>query len=367
MNLNVDLMINSLPLLIVGAGITIQITAISVGLGLIIGMFVGIARICNVKVLRALAAVYIDFLRGTPLLVQIFLIYFALPMVVGQRVDPFIAAITACGINSGAYIAEIFRAGIQAIDEGQMEAGRSLGMSWVQTMRYIIVPQAFKNIVPPLGNEFIALLKDSSLVSVIGFEELRCMNLLEVPTSGSVVVDGMDLTGDANINKAREEIGMVFQRFNLFPHMTVLKNITLAPMKVRNISQEEAEKTARELLERVGLGDKADAYPPQLSGGQQQRVAIARALAMKPKVMLFDEPTSALDPEMVNEVLDVMKSLANEGMTMAVVTHEMGFAREVGDRLLFVDGGTIIEQGDPREVFENPKEERTKLFLSKVL
>ena len=196
---------------------------------------------------------------------------------------------------------------------------------------------------------------------------LRCMNLLEVPTSGSVVVDGMDLTGDADINKAREEIGMVFQRFNLFPHMTVLKNITLTPMKVRNISQEEAEKTARELLERVGLGDKADAYPPQLSGGQQQRVAIARALAMKPKVMLFDEPTSALDPEMVNEVLDVMKSLANEGMTMAVVTHEMGFAREVGDRLLFVDGGTIIEQGDPREVFENPKEERTKLFLSKVL
>lgn len=196
---------------------------------------------------------------------------------------------------------------------------------------------------------------------------LRCMNLLEAPTSGSVVVDGMDLTGDADINKAREEIGMVFQRFNLFPHMTVLKNITLAPMKVRNISREEAEKTAQELLERVGLGDKADAYPPQLSGGQQQRVAIARALAMKPKVMLFDEPTSALDPEMVNEVLDVMKSLANEGMTMAVVTHEMGFAREVGDRLLFVDGGTIIEQGDPREVFENPKEERTKLFLSKVL
>ena len=196
---------------------------------------------------------------------------------------------------------------------------------------------------------------------------LRCMNLLEVPTSGSVVVDGMDLTGGADINKAREEIGMVFQRFNLFPNMTVLKNITLAPMKVRNISKAEAEKTARELLGRVGLADKADAFPPQLSGGQQQRVAIARALAMKPKVMLFDEPTSALDPEMVNEVLDVMKNLANEGMTMAVVTHEMGFAREVGDRLLFVDGGTIIEQGAPKDVFENPQEERTKLFLSKVL
>ena len=189
MNLNVDLMINSLPLLIVGAGITIQITAISVGLGLIIGMFVGIARICNVKVLRALATVYIDFLRGTPLLVQIFLIYFALPMVVGQRVDPFIAAITACGINSGAYIAEIFRAGIQAIDEGQMEAGRSLGMSWVQTMRYIIVPQAFKNVIPPLGNEFIALLKDSSLVSVIGFEELtRRGQLIIARTYGSLEI-----------------------------------------------------------------------------------------------------------------------------------------------------------------------------------
>lgn len=189
MNFNVDLMINSLPLLIVGAGITVQITAISVGLGLVIGMFVGIARICHVKVLRALATVYIDFLRGTPLLVQIFLIYFALPMVVGQRVDPFIAAITACGINSGAYIAEIFRAGIQAIDEGQMEAGCSLGMTWVQTMRYIIVPQAFKNIVPPLGNEFIALLKDSSLVSVIGFEELtRRGQLIIARTYGSLEI-----------------------------------------------------------------------------------------------------------------------------------------------------------------------------------
>lgn len=189
MNLNVDLMVSSIPLLIAGAGITIQITAISVGLGLIIGMFVGIARICNVKLLRFLAAVYIDFLRGTPLLVQIFLIYFALPMVLGQRVDPFIAAIAACGINSGAYIAEIFRAGIQAIDEGQMEAGRSLGMTWVQTMRYIIVPQAFKNIVPPLGNEFIALLKDSSLVSVIGFEELtRRGQLIIARTYGSLEI-----------------------------------------------------------------------------------------------------------------------------------------------------------------------------------
>ena len=196
---------------------------------------------------------------------------------------------------------------------------------------------------------------------------LRCMNHLEEPTAGEVIVDGITLSSEANINKVREEVGMVFQRFNLFPHMTVLQNIMLAPTKVKNVARDEAEKTARELLARVGLAEKADAYPDNLSGGQQQRVAIARALAMRPKVMLFDEPTSALDPEMVGEVLDVMRALANEGMTMVVVTHEMGFAREVGDRLLFVDEGRIIESGVPLEVFEHPKEERTRSFLSKVL
>ncbi len=196
---------------------------------------------------------------------------------------------------------------------------------------------------------------------------LRCMNLLEVPTDGTIVVNGHDITHGADINKVREEIGMVFQRFNLFPHMTVLDNIILAPVKVKGMSVEEASIIGRELLDRVGLLDKADAYPEQLSGGQQQRVAIARSLAMKPKMMLFDEPTSALDPEMVKEVLDVMKDLAVEGMTMAVVTHEMGFAREVGDRLIFVDGGKILEDGDPREIFENPRNERTKLFPSKIL
>jgi len=196
---------------------------------------------------------------------------------------------------------------------------------------------------------------------------LRCMNYLEEPTSGKVTVAGTPLDGEANINKVREEVGMVFQRFNLFPHMTALENIMLAPLKVKKVSKEEAEKKARELLERVGLADKADNYPSQLSGGQQQRVAIARALAMEPKVMLFDEPTSALDPEMVGEVLDVMRSLAKEGMTMAIVTHEMGFAREVADRVLFIDGGGILEQGTPAEIFEHPQQERTKSFLSKVL
>ena len=196
---------------------------------------------------------------------------------------------------------------------------------------------------------------------------LRCINFLEEPTDGTITVDGIPMDSDANINKVREEVGMVFQRFNLFPHMTVLDNITLAPMKVRKVERSRAEQTAQDLLDRVGLGDKSDAYPNQLSGGQQQRVAIARALAMQPKVMLFDEPTSALDPEMVGEVLDVMQRLAETGMTMVIVTHEMGFAREVGTRLLFVDGGYIVEQGKPREVFENPKEERTKAFLSKIL
>ena len=195
---------------------------------------------------------------------------------------------------------------------------------------------------------------------------LRCINYLEEPTSGEIVVDGMKL-GETDINKVRAEVGMVFQRFNLFPHMTALDNITLAPMKVRGISREEAEEVAQHLLAKVGLADRAAAYPEQLSGGQQQRVAIARALAMKPKVMLFDEPTSALDPEMVKEVLEVMKELAREGMTMAVVTHEMGFAREVGDRVLFVDQGVILEEGTPEEIFSHPKEERMRAFLSKIL
>lgn len=196
---------------------------------------------------------------------------------------------------------------------------------------------------------------------------LRCINYLEEPTEGEIVVDGIPLTNQANINKVREEVGMVFQRFNLFPHMTVMENIILAPMKVRKMSKDEAKKIAQDLLTKVGLADKASAYPEQLSGGQQQRVAIARALAMRPKIMLFDEPTSALDPEMIKEVLDVMKALAHEGMTMVVVTHEMGFAREVGDRILFIDEGRIVEEGTPEAVFNNAKEERTKLFLSKIL
>ncbi|MBR4548883.1 MAG: amino acid ABC transporter ATP-binding protein [Oscillospiraceae bacterium] len=203
---------------------------------------------------------------------------------------------------------------------------------------------------------------------------LRSLNLLEVPTAGSIVFEGVDITKKRghdgkklDIDKHRQKMGMVFQHFNLFPHKTILQNMTLAPIKVKGVPQAEAERKARELLERVGLGDRADAYPIQLSGGQKQRVAIVRALAMEPDVMLFDEPTSALDPEMVGEVLDVMKRLAKQGMTMVVVTHEMGFAREVGNRVIFMDEGKILEENSPAELFAHPQNPRLQDFLSKVL
>ncbi len=197
---------------------------------------------------------------------------------------------------------------------------------------------------------------------------LRCLNLLELPTGGQILFDGVDITDkNCNINLHRQKMGMVFQHFNLFPHMTILKNMTIAPMQLLHKSKEEAEKTALELLGRVGLADRANAYPSQLSGGQKQRVAIVRALAMQPEVMLFDEPTSALDPEMVGEVLEVMQELAKSGMTMVVVTHEMGFAREVADRVLFMADGKLLEEGTPDEIFTNPKSERLRDFLAKVL
>ena len=217
-------------------------------------------------------------------------------------------------------------------------------------------------------------IKDGEVLVVIGPSGsgkstfLRCLNLLEIPTSGSIFFEGKNITDkNIDINKVREEMGMVFQSFNLFNNLNIIDNITLAPKLVKNMKEEEAKEIAKKLLQRVGLPDKENSYPSELSGGQKQRIAIARALAMNPKVMLFDEPTSALDPEMVGEVLDLMKDLAKDGMTMVVVTHEMGFAREVGNRILFMDQGQIIERGAPKEVFQNPKEERTKSFLAKVL
>ena len=219
-----------------------------------------------------------------------------------------------------------------------------------------------------------SLIRKGEVVVVIGPSGsgkstfLRCLNLLEQPTEGEIIFEGVNITSkENNINLYRQKMGMVFQQFNLFPHLTVMENITLAPMKLKNLSKEDAEEKAFGLLKRVGLEDKAANYPSQLSGGQKQRIAIVRALAMSPDVMLFDEPTSALDPEMVGEVLDVMKELAADGMTMVVVTHEMGFAKEVGDRVLFMDDGKIVEEAKPIELFTNPKHPRTKEFLAKVL
>lgn len=219
-----------------------------------------------------------------------------------------------------------------------------------------------------------AQVKKGDIIAIIGPSGsgkstfLRCINKLEEPTSGHIYIKNQDIMSDnTDINLIRQKVGMVFQHFNLFPHKTVMENLTLAPMKLKNLSQEEAEKKALILLEKVGLKDKASAYPNQLSGGQKQRIAIARALAMEPEVMLFDEPTSALDPEMIKEVLDVMRELAQEGMTMLIVTHEMGFAKNVANRIFFMDRGTILEDTTPTELFSNPKHERTQEFLNKVL
>ncbi|MFB3171239.1 amino acid ABC transporter ATP-binding protein [Neobacillus sp. 179-C4.2 HS] len=236
-----------------------------------------------------------------------------------------------------------------------------------------------KNLRKSFGNlevlkDINAEVKEKEVICVIGPSGsgkstfLRCLNRLEEITGGQVVINGHDITDKkVDLNKVRQEVGMVFQQFNLFPHMTVLENITLGPVKIHSTEKTAAEKIALELLDKVGLREKANSYPGELSGGQKQRVAIARALAMNPKIMLFDEPTSALDPEMVGDVLEVMKQLAKEGMTMVVVTHEMGFAREVGDRVIFMDGGYIVEENEPNALFGNPQHERTKAFLSKVL
>ncbi|WP_026573917.1 amino acid ABC transporter ATP-binding protein [Bacillus sp. UNC438CL73TsuS30] len=236
-----------------------------------------------------------------------------------------------------------------------------------------------KNLRKSFGNlevlkDINAEIKEKEVICVIGPSGsgkstfLRCLNRLEEISGGEVVINGHNITDPKiNINKVRQEVGMVFQQFNLFPHKTVLENITLGPIKILSMDKAEAEKIALELLNKVGLKEKANSYPGELSGGQKQRVAIARALAMNPKIMLFDEPTSALDPEMVGDVLEVMKQLAKEGMTMVVVTHEMGFAREVGDRVIFMDGGYIVEENEPNQLFGDPQHERTKAFLSKVL
>ena len=462
-----------------GVGTTLLVTAIALALGIVLGSVVALVRVAHdqqrpgrrnpvLGFFNIICEIYTTIIRGTPMMVQ--LLIMSMVIFANSRNFTMVGAL-ALGINSGAYVSEIIRGGLMAVDPGQMEAGRSLGLNYMTTMVVIIIPQAIRAVLPALGNEFIVLLKDTSLITVIGGKELlyaaqgimnrtyepmfpllgdaliylvlvmlftrllakferrllkvtdkilevrgltktyggekkpgakqptptldvlkgididiyrgdvvcligpsgcgkstflRCLNRLEIPTSGSVKFEGTEVD-DAHIDAVRQKMGMVFQHFNLFPHLTVKQNLCLAPELLKLKSKEEASKRAEELLARVGLSDKANVFPKSLSGGQQQRIAIARALAMDPDVILFDEPTSALDPEMVGEVLELMKELAHTGITMLVVTHEMGFAREVSNRVIFIDDGKIQEDEPPQELFTNPKHPRLKAFLSKML
>ena len=433
---------------------TLYVTAIALTIGVVLGSVVALVRVAHdqqrrghhdpaLAVANAVCKLYATVIRGTPMMVQMLIM--SMVIFANSRNFTMVGAL-ALGINSGAYVSEIIRGGLMAVDPGQMEAGRSLGLNYMTTMVLIVIPQAIRSVLPALGNEFIVLLKDTSLITVIGGKELlyaaqgimnrtyepmfplfgvalmylilvmiftwllgklvkdlkknyngldvlkgidltinkgdvvclvgpsgcgkstflRCLTRLEEPDGGTVMLDGKEIT-ERDIDATRAQMGMVFQHFNLFPHLTVKKNITLAPVRLGRMSQAAADKQAMELLERIGLADKADVYPNMLSGGQKQRIAIVRALAMNPEVLLFDEPTSALDPEMVGEVLELMKELARDGMTMVVVTHEMGFAREVANRVIFIDEGVIKVDKPPQEFFENPDNPRLKAFLSKVL
>ena len=442
---------------------TVSLSFLTVVFGFLLALVLALMRMSRVKPLSIFASIYVEVFRATPMLVQLFIIYYivfggvSLPsfkLFGFIRFERCLPGVISLALNSAAYLSEIIRAGIQSIDPGQSEAARSLGLTRRQTLQSIVLPQAIKNILPAIANEFVTIIKESSICYTIGVQEimsavnsvksatfsigepliiaacvyfcltfptskiiqynviisvqnlckyfkkdairaldgisvdirqgdviaaigpsgsgkstfLRSLNLLETPTSGSILFHGVDITQKkVNIDQLRQKMGMVFQHFNLFPHRTILQNMTLAPEKVLRMPREMATEKALQLLRRVGLEDRADAYPIQLSGGQKQRVAIVRALMMEPEVMLFDEPTSALDPEMVGEVLDVMKELAHTGMTMVVVTHEMGFAREVGNRVLFLDQGKLVEEGTPEQIFGAPKNPRLQEFLAKVL
>ena len=492
------------PLLPAAMWTTIWVAVVAQTAGTLIGIAAAPLALSKRRAPRLIAFLYSWLFRGTPLLVQILFFYAVLPQL-GFRIGLIATGLTALALNEGARMAEIVRAGLISVPHGQIEAARSLGLRRPHVFFLVVLPQAIRVIIPPLGNNFNYMLKATSLLSVIGFAELlrtsqqlaqatarplevyavaavayliittswdilqgfiearaqlpgqghaglarragraigdwarrkslpladapvaitepaaaeairivkefpgrtalagvdltvrpgevvvvigpsgcgkttllRCLNGLEQPDRGFVRVAGALLgwrvdadrlapSRPRDLDLMRREIGMVFQRFNLFPHLTALENVMLAPRQVLHLSRAEAEQRARALLDRVGLAEHADAYPAHLSGGQQQRVAIARALAMQPKLMLFDEPTSALDPEAIKEVLDVMRALAREGMTMVVVTHEMGFARQVADRIVFMDEGRIADEAPATRFFTEPRQPRTRAFIEKIL
>src|SRR5947207_1377067 len=330
--------------------------------------------------LRVAATVYVDVARGVPLILIIFAIGYGLPalqLTVISDQSAAVYGVAALVLSYSAYVAEVYRAGINSVHRSQVAAARSLGLTQASSMRYVILPQAVRNIIPPLLNDFISLQKDTAQVGLLGAigasgseksTLLRCVNLLERIDAGTIWLDGQAITRPGvNENLVRRHIGIVFQSFNLFPHMTVERNVTLAPMKVLGLSRAEATAQAAELLDRFGLGEKRADYPDRLSGGQQQRVAIVRALAMRPRLMLLDEVTSALDPELVADVLDVIRELAEGGMTMLIATHEMGFARDIASRVCFLADGQIVEQAPPARLFSEPSDERTRRFLRRIV
>ena len=363
-----------------GLSVSLGLTVVAMVLGVVVGLLLAVARLSSSRLLAGLAGLYIWFFRGTPLLVQLIFWYnmsTLFPAIVlsapfgpeiarwktNDVITPLTAAIAGLALNEAAYMAEIIRAGLLSVDTKQAETAEAFGMTRARALRRIVVqPGTTTAILGPSGSGKSTF--------------LRCINHLEEMDAGVITIGAMqvgyELRGDtlrklspAAIARQRRHIGMVFQQFNLYPHLTVLQNITEAPIGVHGRKRAEAEAEAHDLLARIGLREKANEYPRQLSGGQQQRVAIARALAIKPQLLLFDEPTSALDPELVGEVLLTMRDLAKAGLTMIVVTHEIEFAREVADQVVFVDGGVIVEQGPPEQVVSAPQHPRTRAFLSR--
>jgi len=439
-NFDYDVIIRSLPYLFYdGMTFTLALTAFATVGGIIFGTLLAMMRLSGFVPISVLAAGYVNLMRSVPLLLVIFWFYFLVPYI-GQwitgasrpvQVGASVSSFVTFTLFESAYFAEIMRAGIQSIPRGQVSAAQALGMTYLQTMGYIVLPQAFRNMVPVLLTQTIILFQDTSLVYVLSITDflgaaskvaqrdgrlvemylfaamvyfvisfvafqvlkncsthvekgevvvvcgpsgsgkstlIKCVNGLEPFQEGSITVAGISVNDPkTDLPKLRARIGMVFQHFELFPHLTVMRNLELAQIKVLGRKQDEAAAKGMRLLERVGLIAHARKFPGELSGGQQQRVAIARALAMDPIAMLFDEPTSALDPEMINEVLDVMVALAKDGMTMMVVTHEMGFARKVAQRVVFMDQGEIVEDAPTAEFFGKPRSERAQVFLSKIL
>jgi len=449
---------NRYLLILEGLKTTVIISVFSTLFGTLLGALVCFMRMSGNRVLSLIAKLYISVLRGTPVLVFLMLMFYV--VFASVDVNPVVVSVIAFGMNFAAYVAEIYRAGIESIDKGQTEAGIAMGFTRVTTFLFIVLPQTVLRILPVYKGEFISLVKMTSVVGYIAVQDLtkasdiirsrtfdaffplfmvailyfsiswvltlsldyverqvdpkskrmikvehlskkfgnlvvlkdvtleiregevisvigpsgtgkstllRCINLLERPSGGSIFIDGVDiLDAKTDVPKIRQKMNMVFQSFNLFAHLSVLDNLTIAPIKLLGMAKKEAEERSMKILTLVGLAEKADNFPDELSGGQKQRVAIARCLAMDPKIILFDEPTSSLDPTMVSEVLSVIRRLARDGMTMVIVTHEMDFASDLSNRVLYMDEGVIYEEGSPAQIFDNPQREKTKAFINRI-